>query len=156
MNNPYLNNGGLSFGLPSGAVAPVTAGDLSFGVPNLPKMTSYASAAPAVAGNTPGEEAGWFKSTFFNPEANGGGLNLKAVGNAASVVGSLGKMIAGFQANKIARDTLAFQKDAYNTNLSNQISSYNMALEDRARARYAQMERPGEADDYISRNRLEK
>lgn len=69
-------------------------------------------------------------------------------------IGMLGQIWSAFQANKIARDSLDFQKKAFKTNLSNQRSSYNMALEDRATARYAQMERPGDAAAYIEKHRL--
>lgn len=92
------------------------------------------------------------KNTFTTKD---GGFDLGAVGNLAQTIGAFGTLWSGVQSNKIAKDTLAFQKDAYNTNLSNQISSYNLALEDRIKARYAQNGRSTEdADGYINQHKL--
>lgn len=44
--------------------------------------------------------------------------------------------IAGFQANKIAKEKLAFTKEAWRANFRNQVKSYNTNLRDRQNERY--------------------
>lgn len=84
-----------------------------------------------------------------------GTFNFSSLGALAETLGSFGQLYSGIQANKLAKESLAFQKDAYNTNLRNQRSSYNMALEDRATARYAQNGRSdSERDSYIAKHRI--
>ena len=94
------------------------------------------------------KEGGMFQDGFL------GGLgNLK---DLASILGGFGMVYNGMQANKLAKDALGFQKQAYQKNLTNQVDSYNLALEDRIRARYAQNNRSSEeASSYIDQHRLE-
>lgn len=84
-----------------------------------------------------------------------GKVNWGNVGSLAETLGGLGEVWAAFQANKLAKDSLNFQKESYQTNLANQIASYNMALEDRAYARAAQNNAPqNTAQSYISQHKL--
>lgn len=143
-----------------GFPAPAPAAPLSFGsaVP-APSPAPMASPVMAFAENESqgvGPDAvdtrGFWGSTLLNEN---GGLNLANVGSLLKGIGALGSVWGGIQANKIAKDTLAFQKDAYNTNLANSISSYNMSLEDRAYARARQAgDSTRSADRYIARHRL--
>lgn len=86
--------------------------------------------------------------------------NMKFMDKANVVlggIGTLGKIWSAFQANKIARDSLDFQKQAFDTNLSNQRASYNVALEDRADSRAAYAGTPearAAADEYIAKHRI--
>jgi hypothetical protein len=81
--------------------------------------------------------------------------NWDNISNILGGVGQIGRVIAAFQTNNIARDSAAFQKQAFETNLANKIASFNMSLEDRAYARAAQNNAaPGTAESYINRNRL--
>lgn len=78
-------------------------------------------------------------------------------GNAQLVLGgiqTIGSLWNSFQQQKMAKDTFAFNKKAYETNLANQTSTYNTALEDRIRARYATEGRSEQADAYIDKNKL--
>jgi len=62
----------------------------------------------------------------------------------------------GYQQNRLARDNFNFQKGIMNTNLANQIASYNTALEDRIRGRYSAREQeanPNLVNDYLEQNR---
>lgn len=103
----------------------------------------------AMSGGGPGD---WFKSTFMRSD---GSFNFDNIGAAVNSVGALGNLWSGFKANRLASDALDFQKEAYRTNLDNQTSSYNMALEDRIRSRYAQEGRGAEAADaYIAKHKL--
>lgn len=72
---------------------------------------------------------------------------------------SLGKLWAGFQGAKLAKKSFEHTRDITNANLNNQISSYNTAVEDRARARFVGEGR-GEGSaaerEYVERNRLSR
>lgn len=163
----------LSFGNTVGAA------DLSFGgvpTPSLsfgtPGPAPAASAAPVVptAGVVPGITTGVgltpdVANNWTVPGSNTGPVSADGLGwgtmpymdKAKVVMGglsTLGSLWNAFQSNRIARDSLDFQKKAYKENLNNQRASYNMALEDRANARYAQMERPDDAAAYIEKHRL--
>lgn len=90
---------------------------------------------------------------------DGGGIfgpeGLSKISTISDVISGFGQIYAGIQANKIAKESLAFQKESYAENLGNQIQSYNTSLEDRARARYAQSNgTTAQADAYIDKNRL--
>lgn len=83
------------------------------------------------------------------------GFNMGSVATISDTIASFGQLWSGLQQNKLAKDSLNFRKKAYDTNLSNQISSYNLALEDRMTARYHQNNRPqSEADAKINEHKL--
>lgn len=92
-------------------------------------------------------------------DANGdlAGLNWGTVGSIGQIGSSLMTAWNAWQQNKIAKETLNFQKDAYNTNMNNTIQSYNTALEDRIGARYAaQGKSQGAANQHIQREQLSR
>ena len=73
-----------------------------------------------------------------------------------SLAGNLANIWSGLQQNRLARDNFNLQKGVLNTNLANQISSYNTALEDKVAGRYSDRERAAkqpEINDYLDRNR---
>lgn len=84
-----------------------------------------------------------------------GGFNWNNLGNIANLIGGFGSLYSAFQGAKVARDSLALQREAYQTNLANQTKSYNTALADRARTRGV-MEGSDQAavDRYIEDNSL--
>lgn len=83
------------------------------------------------------------------------GFTLDSVGTIASTIADFGQLWAGIQQNKLAKDSLNFQKEAYHTNLKNQRSSYNLALEDRISSRYAQKNMSSEdADAKIAQHKI--
>lgn len=67
---------------------------------------------------------------------------------------SLGGLWSSYQSSKLAKEAIDFQKEAYETNLGDTRQTYNTALEDRIRARYATEGRSGQADAYIEKNSL--
>ena len=85
------------------------------------------------------------------------GFNIPTGKLAFGGLESLGKLWAGFQGAKLAKKSFEHTRDITNANLNNQISSYNTALEDRARARFVGEGR-GEGSaaerEYVARNRL--
>lgn len=85
------------------------------------------------------------------------GMNIPTLRLGLGALSSLGNIYGAFQANKLARDNFNFTKDVTNTNLNNQIKSYNTTLEDRARSRATQEGRDqASADAYIAANRLSR
>lgn len=90
-----------------------------------------------------------------NGSADQLGMNIPTFQLGLGALGSLANIYSGFQANKLAKDQLNFAKSVTNTNLNNQIKSYNTALEDRARSRaVAENRDQSTADAYIAANKL--
>lgn len=70
---------------------------------------------------------------------------------------TLGNLWSGLNAMNLATKQFKFTKDVTNTNLNNQISSYNTALADRARARgVAEGQSQDQVNDYVNRNSLHR
>lgn len=99
-------------------------------------------------------------NSFIPGSSNSGltdqlGMNIPTFQLGLGALGSLANIYSGFQANKLAKDQLNFTKSVTNTNLNNQIKSYNTALEDRARSRATAENRDqSTADAYIAANKL--
>lgn len=94
-------------------------------------------------------------ASFLPGSANQLGMNVPTFQLGLGALGSLAGIYSGFQANKLAKDQLNFTKSVTNTNLNNQIKSYNTALEDRARSRATAENRDqSSADAYIAANKL--
>lgn len=89
----------------------------------------------------------------------GQGLGMN-IGTAQLGLGGL-QSLMGFMgardANKQAKKEFKFTKDVVNTNLANQIQSYNTALSDRSNARAAMEGRDqASSDRYIEQNKLRR
>lgn len=144
---------------PLGANVPLfgsMAGGAVAGIPSL----SGLDGAPSFNLGSLGQAAGRPTPTYgFAPTGLPGssdlGFNLPTGQLALSGLAALGNLFGAFQSNRLARDQLDFTKRAYDTNLKNSVSSYNTALEDRARARGAtEGQTQQQVEDYLSRNRL--
>jgi len=124
-----------------------------------------------VGGNITGDMANWGSGRVdpignglgndleFNPTSNNPGeigFNLPTAWTALQGLSTVGNLWGAYQGNKMARKQLALSTDAYNTNLTNQIKSYNTQLEDRIRGRYAPTNAAGqaEANRQIEANKL--
>lgn len=83
-----------------------------------------------------------------NGWADLGQLGLGALNTGFNIYGGLKQL-------GLAQDQFNFTKNAFNTNLANSIKSYNNALEDKARSRYAYMTGDASnANDYIEKHKL--
>lgn len=81
---------------------------------------------------------------------------LQKLSAGLGMAGNIANIWSGIQQNRLARDNFDFQKGVMNTNLANQIASYNTALEDRVSGRYSDRERTAnqtEINDYLDRSR---
>ena len=86
----------------------------------------------------------------------GGGLGAAGIaGLAMQGLSTIGGLWAAFKAQKLAKQQFKYTKNVTDTNLNNQIKSYNTTLEDRIRSR-AKVEgmSPEMAQAYIDNNRL--
>lgn len=118
---------------------------------NTPAMNYNPGAAIGMSTNL-GTSA---PTSFLSGSANQLGMNVPTFQLGLGALGSLANIYSGFQANKLAKDQLNFTKSVTNTNLNNQIKSYNTALEDRARSRATAENRDqSSADAYIAANKL--
>lgn len=92
-------------------------------------------------------------------QAGGGGF-LKGFGldDAGRILGglqSIANIWGAFQAMKLAKEQFKYTKGVTDTNINNQIKSYNTALADRAASRAVIESRPqSSADSYVEQNKL--
>ena len=112
-------------------------------------------------GNDPTVTGSFGDAPTFDPVSNqqGGsdlGWNMDTLNTGFKGLATLGNLWGAFQGNKLARKQLSLATDAYNTNLTNQIKSYNTQLEDRIRGRHSPTNAIGqaEASKYIEANKL--
>lgn len=93
-----------------------------------------------------------------NPQMGQGPGFWSKDGGAGLAIGGvqvLGNLWSSYQANKMAKKQMSFARDQWNTNLANQTQTYNTALEDRIRGRYAEGVRSdSEVQNEINRNSL--
>jgi len=132
---------GLSMGTP-------TTAPMSTGGNNMVPDVSVASPTGVGTGGGAGNGAGSQQGSGFWSKDGGAGMILGGVQ-------VLGNLWSSFQAHKMAKQQMAFAREQWNTNLSNQTQTYNTALEDRVRGRYATGTRTeGQLTSEIDRNKL--
>lgn len=143
--------------------------DLNFGAPDLSSaLTGMMGSTPTYAqtlgryGVTPtvlGESASSLGGGI--PNMGGGGLGGSGMGGMDIANGVLGglqtiaNIWGAFEARKLAKKQFNFTKDITETNLANQIKSYNTTLSDRSRSRAAVEGQSAEqAQAYIDQNKM--
>lgn len=115
----------------------------------LPAATNLGMNTGMTGMNAPG---GGFLGNQGN---NGLGFNLGTGQLILGGIQAIGSIMASMEANKLAREQFDFQKGVTNTNVANQIKSYNTTLSDRINARsFTEGREAGYADRYISDNKL--
>lgn len=83
------------------------------------------------------------------------GANIPTLQLGLGGLNALNSIFQGRQANRLAKQQFGLVRDVANTNINNQIQSYNTALEDRSRVRGKVEGRDSEyVDEYIEKNRL--
>ena len=119
-------------------------------------IPSMANAPQAMIGQMPGTGT-WNMTEGFNApvDANGLGFNLDTGKLALSSLQTLSNLWGAFQSNKMAKDQLKFAKETTNTNLNNQIQTYNTSLADRINSRAkVNGQNQQSVDEYLALNRL--
>lgn len=130
-------------------------------------VTTFAAptqSAPTVVGNTATFAPAAGSQGLFGAAsgtgtsgASGLGMNMGTAQLALGGLSALGSIFGASQASKLAKDQFKFTKDVTNTNLNNQIKSYNTALEDRITARAAMQGNDASyVSDYLAKNRLSR
>lgn len=113
-----------------------------------------------LGGNAGGAGGGFMNSlmSFFgNKDGNMQGMGMNYLGAGIQGLGAIGGLMQNRKAMKLAKDQFKFAKDFANTNLNNQIKSYNTALEDRANARAVMENRDqSSAQAYIDKHKLSR
>ena len=110
-------------------------GNIGMTAPNVDiginPTTGTGMTAPT-AGFWGGNQTGGLNTTAAG---NGLGFNLGTLNMGVNSLAAIGGLYNAFQSNKLAKEQFAFTKEVTNTNLNNQIKTYNTTLEDRALAR---------------------
>lgn len=112
-------------------------------------------------GNDPTVTGSFGDAPTFDPMRNqqGGsdlGWNMGTLNTGFKGLATLGNLWGAFQGNKLARKQFSLASDAYNTNLTNQIKTYNTTLEERIKGRHPtnDVAAQAKADAYIAANKL--
>lgn len=109
-----------------------------------PNLVGFDPSNPATYGGDKGAGSGW----GWNPASFKVGL---------SGVGTGLNLWNAFQANKIAKQQLAWSKEFGNANLNNSIKDYNTQLEDRAKSRASSMGwTPEQIAAYTEKNKVSR
>lgn len=117
---------------------------------NIPSNSTLSGQFGVLPNQTQQLQPGQFGNLFGGK--GGFGSNLQLGLGALQTVGGLWQ---AYNANKLAKESIGLQKQAYQENSANQKKSYNTALEDRIRARYAtEGKSDAQADNYINENKL--
>ncbi|RWB40471.1 MAG: hypothetical protein EOQ44_25370 [Mesorhizobium sp.] len=88
--------------------------------------------------------------------SSGFGFNIPTVNLLLGGLQTIGGLYNAYEANKLAKQQFAFQKDFALKNLANSIKSYNTNLEDKITSRYfTQGQGQDEANSYIASHRLD-
>lgn len=114
---------------------------------------SPTQSAPGGAGSS----GNVFNLSKQSDSSTGLGFNIGTGQMALSGIGTLGGLWAAQQGNKLANQQFKYQRGITDTNLNNQIKSYNTALTDRLTSRgVAQGQSSAEVQAEIEKNRLSR
>lgn len=153
-NSPYLNDlsKSLNFGplTQMGAGGGVEYGNM-FSSPYLNDSSMALNFAPVDA-------MGGIGMPNIGVGGGGGGIGLmQGAQLGIAGLGTIGNLWAAFQAQKLAKKQFKYTKGVTETNLANQIKSYNTSLADRSRSRaVVEGQDPATAQAYIDENSLKR
>lgn len=137
---PGLMGGG---GMSMGASAPVAAYNQAFAGGDAPGSLGAGATGQGMNGQWGMGGEGGLGFNMGTGRLLLGGLN------------TIGNLWMAWQANKLAKQQFNFQKDITNTNLANQIQSYNTTLDDKIRSRaVTEGQTPEQAQAYMDQHKL--
>jgi hypothetical protein len=117
---------------------------------NTPQALTPTTTVAPLTGFTAPNEAGQPKNFLGQM---GGPMGIANAG--LGLVQTIGSLWSAYNANKLAKEQFRFTKGITETNLANQIQSYNTALGDRARSRAGvEGQTDAQRDAYIRDNQL--
>lgn len=110
---------------------------------------------------TPNQYSNGYGSTNPLGSRRGGasplGFNMDTLDLGIQGISALGNFWNAFQAQKLAKQQFNFTKDITETNLANQIKSYNTTLAGRARSRgFVEGQTQDEIDQYVKDNSISR
>lgn len=119
---------------------------------------SYSFNAPSLMPQFDASSMSGLANTPTIGASGSGGIGALGIANGAiSGIQTLGNLWMGFKAMKLAKKQYKFQKKMTETNLANQMKSYNTALADRARSRgVMEGQTADQVAQYINSNSLMK
>lgn len=156
----YLSNGFYNTSLPSWAFNPNAQNSIMTN--QLGTTQSDAWFPVDLSSSSSGSDWTWGTGTGIGTgtgtDSSSGiqlGWNTQTLGTAIQGLSALGNLWNAWQSNSLAKKQYNLAKEAYETNMSNSIKSYNTALTDRIRARAAMETGDSSAyDDYLEENKL--
>ena len=150
-----------------GGYIPPAATDFSLlgsvGTPGVSTGLNLGSTGVGLQAPNTGFWAPGNKSVLGKPGAGGFGTdigwNTETLGLGIQSLAAIGGLYNAFQSNKLANEQFNFTKEVTNTNLNNQIKTFNTTMEDRARAR-ARLDGREDTEaytkDYMDKNRISR
>ena len=160
--NPINYGGSVNMAMYPGPVSDAPAmgvGGLNLvSMPTAPQIAAYGQ-SPQLYG--PPKLIGP-DGNIIAPSTGGGGFKnwISDGQNLGAVIqgfGTMAQAYLGWQAMKQAKQQLNFQKEAFNANLNNSISSYNTSLEDKIRGRTSNYEgKEADVQAYLAKHSLKR
>lgn len=106
-------------------------------------------------GGAQGMTMGTTMPTMAPAQPGGFGLNMDTARLGLAGIGTIGNLWGAFQAANLAKKQFNFTKDVTNTNIANQIKTFNSGLTDRANNRaIVEGRSAAETAAYIDANKL--
>lgn len=149
----------MTFKLPNyqaGVTDPYTAGMQAilpdFGIAPTTPVTPAGWQNPALTTTPAAAGSDWMTTWFGGKDAQTGNLNIGILPVGIGALTGLVGAYTGLEQLQVAKDNLAFQKNAFNKNFANQAKLTNSQLADRQRARV--MDSPGTYEsvgDYMNK-----
>lgn len=140
-------------GMPGGVPVPNQQGWDSLST-QLGGIGGLQGSVSPVMGSAPGTPAAPGAPGGFGKFWNGMG-GMQGFAGLLEGLGGLGQVYASLKGLGLAKDQMAMQRDAYQTNLANSTKSYNTELTDRAQTRFRTEGRSqSELDAYVRKNSL--
>ena len=120
-------------------------------------MTPVIPDGMSMSGDLAVARAGGYAPSGAGGVGSGFGLNMGTAQLGLAGIGTLGNLYAAFQAQKLAKQQFKYTKNVTDTNLANQIKTYNTSLTDRANNRQIVEGRtPEETKAYVDANSLSR